>query len=482
MPVEIFISYAHEDRDLCDQLCKQLSPLKRQERVRIWTDELISAGAEWSDEILAALDRAQLVLLLVSADFLASDFCYMEEMTRALERHRAGTARVVPVILRPCEWHSTPLGELKALPRDGKPVQEWPNPDAAFSDVVKGLGPVLKELSSVPDPEIDSGTATAAAEDPRPPGTAVRRTSPGGPNYKLILKVLREGKVILFLGRGAALSERDTEWTPESDDLPRVDELAQHLVASSNVASEQAASAGALQWVSLPWVSLPWVSQCFEGEMKRPTLDDELHEIYTRAERPGRLHRLLARFSGLVIVTLGWDRLLEAALNDARQPYHRVLYRLGESNVLVWRSGYSKPREEAPNEVDLDLDHGDIPVVFQLYGVAERDESERARLIVTERDYAELVQRLPEALPACFGRHFKKRHHLVLGCDLDAWSERVVLDQLWQKWKPERAVWAVHGPLLPLERGHWGRGQSLTVFELPLDDFVTELEREADLG
>ncbi len=66
--------------------------------------------------------------------------------------------------------------------------------------------------------------------------------------------------------------------------------------------------------------------------MKRPTLDDQLHEIYTRAERPSRLHRLLARFPGLVIVTLGWDRLLEAALNDAGQHYHRVLYRLGESN------------------------------------------------------------------------------------------------------------------------------------------------------
>ncbi|MCP4655795.1 MAG: toll/interleukin-1 receptor domain-containing protein, partial [bacterium] len=178
MTVEIFISYAHEDRDLCEQLRRQLSPLEREKRVSIWTDELISAGAEWSEEILAALERAQLVLLLVSADFLASDFCYIEEMTRALERHRAGTARVVPVILRPCEWRSTPLGELKALPRDGRPVTQWPDTDAALSDVVKGLGPVLTELSPVPDREIASGTAAPPGEDPRPSGTAARQPSP----------------------------------------------------------------------------------------------------------------------------------------------------------------------------------------------------------------------------------------------------------------------------------------------------------------
>lgn len=470
MAVEIFISYAHEDHELCEQLRRHLSSLERQRRVRVWTDKTIVAGAQWSDEIREALERAHLVLLLVSSDFMASDFCYTVEMGRALERHRLGKASVVPVILRSCDWRPTPLGELKALPLDGRPIRGWPDPDVALADVVKGLGPVLRKLERASDSESDDATAATKTQERGSPGEAVRGTSPADPPYKMILKALREGKVILFLGSGAALADREADWTPDDDDLPRGDELSRYLAANSGVASELSTTAGPLSWVS----------QCFEGVNKRPTLDDELHGIYTRAERPGRLHRLLVRFPGLVIVTLGWDRLLEAALHEAGEPYHRVLYRLGESSVRVWRWGYSTPREEAPTDVDLEV--GEIPVVFQLYGVAERDETDRDRLIVTERDYAELVRYLPDALPSCFARPFKKRHHLVLGCDLDAWSERLVLDQVWQTWKRERAAWAVHRRLPPLEREHWSREHDLTIFPVPLGDFVSRLEREADVG
>ena len=93
----------------------------------VWHDRRIAPGQEWAGEIDDALEHADVVLLLVSADFLASDYCYDKEMTRALTRHEQGSARVVPVILRPCDWQSSPFGKLQALPLDGKPVTSTPS-------------------------------------------------------------------------------------------------------------------------------------------------------------------------------------------------------------------------------------------------------------------------------------------------------------------------------------------------------------------
>lgn len=101
--------------------------------------EKISAGTEWKDQIDARLDSADLILLLVSPDFLASDYCYDVELQRALERHIAGEARVIPIIVRPVDWHEAPFAKLQALPRDGKPISTWARRDEAYKDVVTGI-------------------------------------------------------------------------------------------------------------------------------------------------------------------------------------------------------------------------------------------------------------------------------------------------------------------------------------------------------
>src|SRR6266702_4114160 len=146
MPVSIFFCYAREDEALLKKLKVHLSPLQRQRLISVWHDRDISAGTEWEQEIKTHLDAAQIVLLLVSPDFIASDYDYDTEMQRALERHRRGEAKVIPIILRPVYWHGTPLGELQALPTDGKPVTSWQDPDSAFYDVVKGIRKVVVQL------------------------------------------------------------------------------------------------------------------------------------------------------------------------------------------------------------------------------------------------------------------------------------------------------------------------------------------------
>ncbi|AKG24904.1 TIR domain-containing protein [Calothrix sp. 336/3] len=146
--IEVFFSYAHEDEKLRDELEKHLKLLQRQGVIKAWHNREISAGKEWAGEIDARMDAANIILLLISADFLASDYCYDIELTRAMERHAAGEARVIPVILREVDWKGAPFSKLQALPQNARPVTNWENQDQAFTDVAKGIRKVAEELTS----------------------------------------------------------------------------------------------------------------------------------------------------------------------------------------------------------------------------------------------------------------------------------------------------------------------------------------------
>jgi hypothetical protein len=135
----LFYSYSHKDESLRDQLNTHLVLLERQEVIAAWYDRQIPTGAEWSGEIDRQLESASIILLLISADFLASNYCYDIEMRRAMEMHTSAKATVIPIILRDCDWHSAPFGKLQALPTDGKPITSWPNVDEAFTNVAKGV-------------------------------------------------------------------------------------------------------------------------------------------------------------------------------------------------------------------------------------------------------------------------------------------------------------------------------------------------------
>lgn len=140
----LIFSYSHTDEALRDRLEKHLAMLKREGVIEAWHDRRIVPGSPLDPAIGAQVERADLFLCLVSADFLASDYCYDVEMTRALERHAAGQAHVLPVILRDCDWKHSPLGKLLATPRDGKPVVKFPHEDEAFLQVVEAIRSYLK--------------------------------------------------------------------------------------------------------------------------------------------------------------------------------------------------------------------------------------------------------------------------------------------------------------------------------------------------
>lgn len=146
-PVKLFYSYSHTDEDLRERLVKHLSLLKRQGVIADWSDRKIEEGYEWAGEIDYSLKTAQVILLLISSDFLASDYCYDVEMRRAMERHESGEARVVPVILRPCDWENAPFGKLQALPRGARPVTLWANYDEAFENIARHIREVCRKLT-----------------------------------------------------------------------------------------------------------------------------------------------------------------------------------------------------------------------------------------------------------------------------------------------------------------------------------------------
>ncbi len=137
--IEVFVAFSTKDDEHRETLLNHLSPLKREGKVSIWHCRKIDAGEEWESEINQHINSAGLILLLISADFFASNYCYEKEMTRALERHRAGDAKVIPIILRDCDWQHSPLATLQALPTDGKPIISWTNWDDGYADVARGI-------------------------------------------------------------------------------------------------------------------------------------------------------------------------------------------------------------------------------------------------------------------------------------------------------------------------------------------------------
>jgi TIR domain len=174
----LFLSYSHKDEVLRDQLETQLTMLKRQGVISVWHDRRLIAGDHVDEVISKQLEAADIILLLVSPDFLASEYCYSVEMTRALERHAAGEARVIPVILRPCEWHHAPFGKLLATPTDGKPVTKWADPDEAFLDIAKAIRAAARkeDAGSTAGPEPRATPRMEEQAVPRSSNLRLRKT------------------------------------------------------------------------------------------------------------------------------------------------------------------------------------------------------------------------------------------------------------------------------------------------------------------
>lgn len=176
---ELFFSYSHKDESVRDELETHLVMLKRQGVIDTWHDRRIVAGDEFDGQISERLESADIILLLVSPYFLASNYCYDVELKRAMERHEEGSARVIPVIVDPCDWHPTPFGKLLAMPRDGKPISKFPNMHDAFLEVTNAIRRAVAPPVATATPEPESlgevQDATLVHERPRSSNLRVKK-------------------------------------------------------------------------------------------------------------------------------------------------------------------------------------------------------------------------------------------------------------------------------------------------------------------
>jgi TIR domain-containing protein len=184
----LFYSYSSQDEALRSQLEKHLTLLKREGLIKTWSFRNIDAGQDWKREIDRNLESATVILLLVSADFIASDYCWNIEMTRALERNEAGDAVVVPVILKPCDWKTAPFAKLQALPEDARPVTSWRPRDRAWANVAAGLRRIIQQAQR-PKPLAPPPTVAGA-----PPSTPQQRPVSAVDRAKRVAQATQERK------------------------------------------------------------------------------------------------------------------------------------------------------------------------------------------------------------------------------------------------------------------------------------------------
>jgi hypothetical protein len=217
----VFFSYSHKDELLRDELAKHLSLLQRDGTISAWHDRQISAGTEWANDIDANLNAADLILLLISSDFLASDYCHQVELKRAIERHDRGEARVIPIILRPCRWQSAWFSKLQLLPKNGEPVTKWADRDDAFTNIVEGIERAIGEMLKSP--------AVPVAPPLKPPvqniATIAEPTSksPLAPTFPVQWQEIKKNPVELVSAKG--MDYRELEKLLKAQEWRKADEL-----------------------------------------------------------------------------------------------------------------------------------------------------------------------------------------------------------------------------------------------------------------
>ena len=165
--LQLFFSYSHKDETLRDELANHLSTLTRQGVISSWHDRKILPGEEWDYQINDNLNTADIILLLISSDFIASNYCWEVEVKTAIERHNTGKARVIPIILRDVDWSDTPFAKLQFLPKNAEAVTSWTNRDTAFKNVAQGIKAAASQIKSERQQELAVARKEAAIAEYR---------------------------------------------------------------------------------------------------------------------------------------------------------------------------------------------------------------------------------------------------------------------------------------------------------------------------
>lgn len=252
-PVTIFYAYSHEDKTLRDELEKHLSSLRRQGIIKEWHDREILAGMDWKQAIDQHLMASSFILLLISPDFLASDYCYGNEMQQAFAQYHAGKAHIVPILLRPVDVSGSPFQALQILPSGAKPVTSWSNRDEAFRDIALHIRRAVQTASTPPQTHASSPL----------------QTQPSLPQGRkgFISKMILIGSALLLLAITAALLSNLL--------LARVPSPHASPTRTPNIAYQPEVSPTTSQGTVTPSTSSP--RNPYASSMQQLILSDSLH-------------------------------------------------------------------------------------------------------------------------------------------------------------------------------------------------------------
>jgi|SRR5271166_2678083 len=288
------------------------------------------------------------------------------------------------------------------------------------------------------------------------------------PPYGIILRGLRAGTVIPFLG---AASSKVKGLNAEAIQPPSGADLAEALAREARFPSHDPRDRGDLAKVSSYYVDVSG----------RDVLRAELRSVFVNEQYAcNNLHRLLARVADrMVIVTTNYDTLLEQAFSDEGKEYDVVVYPADNAEyangVLWWEHGKDKPKTLRPNEIDTNQ-IGKKNVIYKMHGTVSAISSDWDSFVITEEDYIKFLSRIRNAVPSAFRTYFKERFFLFLGYGLQDWNFRVLLKEVSGS---GNTSWAILKQPTLLDRTLWNR-RNVRIYDLLLEDFVAELQRESE--
>lgn len=300
------------------------------------------------------------------------------------------------------------------------------------------------------------------------------------PPYGVILKGLKTGRVVPFLGAGASLVGRPetSAWSQNNPAfLPSGSELAEFLAEESEYPSKDQSDRR----------DLAKVSSYYGDVAGRPTLRGSLRDVFLHDVRPGPLHTMLAEIDRpLLIIVTNYDRLLEQSFAAAKKPYDLVIHPTDRTDyagsVLWWPHGESQPQAVPPSELDIDLEH--TTVIYKMHGSVDESDGGRDSFVITEEDYVDFLSRMiaNQAIPAMFYTHCRTRSFLFLGYGLRDWNLRVILKNLNRAFSRQANLddnnrlpsWAIQREPTEVERLLW-KERNVNIFDMDLDTFVAKM-------
>lgn len=189
-PVKVFISYAHKDEQYKEELTKRLKPYESRNIIEAWDDRKMLPGQDWHTEINNRLQWANVILYLVSPDFMASDYINDVELAKAMERHHTGEQRLVPIIIRPSDLSILDISKFQAVPKNAKPVTTFNNQDEAWLDVITALS---KLFSAIKEGSIElKSRANGSAAVANTPSDSV---APNATDFQTIQTLIQKSRL-----------------------------------------------------------------------------------------------------------------------------------------------------------------------------------------------------------------------------------------------------------------------------------------------